>query len=86
MRIAFTEESWKDYEYWQSEDKKTVKRINELIKDIIRNRFEGIGKPEPLRGDMSGYWSRRIDQQNRLVYEIYESEIIIISCRFHYKK
>ena len=86
MRITFTDESWKDYLYWQKEDRKIVKRINELIRDIKRNRFEGIGKPEPLRGELSGYWSRRINQEHRLIYEVEEYEIVIISCRFHYSK
>ncbi|BDU51390.1 Txe/YoeB family addiction module toxin [Haliovirga abyssi] len=84
MRISFTENAWKDYTLWQKEDKKTLKRINDLIKDTIRNPFSGIGKPEPLKSNLSGYWSRRIDKKNRLVYEMLEYEIIIISCKYHY--
>lgn len=86
MRIVFSEEAFKDYEYWQKEDRKTLKRINELIKDCLRNRFEGIGKPEPLKGDLSGFWSRRIDQEHRLVYSIEGEELIIVACRYHYSK
>lgn len=80
MRIIFSEEAFKDYEYWQNEDRKTLKRINELIKDCLRNRFEGLGKPEPLKGDLSGFWSRRIDQEHRLVYSIEADELIIVAC------
>jgi toxin YoeB len=80
----FTDEAWDDYVYWQGQDKKTLKRINQLIEAARRTPFEGIGKPEPLRENLSGYWSRRIDQSNRLVYEVNDTEIIIISCRYHY--
>jgi toxin YoeB len=86
-KISFSEEAWSDYLYWQTQDKKTIKRINQLLQDILRNRYDGIGKPEPLRGDLSGLWSRRIDETNRLVYQISTSdseEIQIISCRYHY--
>ena len=86
MKISFSEEAFKDYEYWQKQDRKTLKRINELIKDCIRNPFDGIGKAEPLKGDLSRFWSRRIDQEHRLVYTIEEDEIIIIACRYHYTK
>ena len=86
MKISFSEEAFKDYEYWQKQDRKTLKRINELIKDCIRNPFDGIGKAEPLKGDLSGFWSRRIDQEHRLVYTIEEDEIIIVACRYHYTK
>ncbi|AWB32682.1 Txe/YoeB family addiction module toxin [Orrella marina] len=82
--ILFTPDCWDDYVYWQSQDKKTLKRINNLIKDIQRSPFEGIGKPEPLKANLSGFWSRRIDETNRLVYEFTDAEIIIISCRYHY--
>lgn len=86
MKISFSEEAFKDYEYWQKQDRKTLKRINELIKDCVRNPFDGIGKAEPLKGDLSGFWSRRIDQEHRLVYTIEEDEIIIVVCRYHYTK
>lgn len=86
MIICFSENALADYTYWQTEDRKTVKRINKLIVDIKRNGNEGIGKPEQLKGDLSDYWSRRIDDTNRLVYKINDSEIIIISCRYHYSK
>ena len=82
--ITFTTDAWEDYIYWQSQDKKTLRRINELIRDTQRTPFEGIGKPEPLKGNLSGFWSRRIDETNRLVYEVNEAEIAIISCRYHY--
>ena len=84
-RLAWTDEAWKDYIYWQTQDKKTLKRINRLIDDIRRNDpFKGIGKPEPLRENMSGFWSRRIDDTNRLVYTVDEVYITVISCRYHY--
>jgi len=85
MNILFTDESWEDYLYWESADKKMVKRINELIKDIKRNPYTGIGKPEPLKFQLQGCWSRRMDQEHRLVYEIFKNELRIISCRYHYK-
>ncbi|MEB3828366.1 Txe/YoeB family addiction module toxin [Phormidium sp. CCY1219] len=84
MKIAFTEASWADYLWLQEKDKKLLKRVNLLIQDIIRTPFEGIGKPEPLKGNLSGYWSRRIDSEHRLVYGISEEEVIVIACRFHY--
>lgn len=82
--LAWTDEAWDDYLYWQAQDKKTLKRINKLINDIKRSPFEGIGKPEPLKENLTGFWSRRIDDTNRLVYAIDEREITIISCRYHY--
>ena len=85
MKYIFVDESWEDYLYWQSTEKKIVKRINELIKAIKRTPYEGIGKPEPLKFQLQGCWSRRIDQEHRLIYELNENEIRIISCRFHYK-
>jgi len=84
MNLLFTSGSWDDYLFWQKNDKKILKRINLLIKEIIRNPFEGIGKPEPLKHQLQGCWSRRIDQEHRLVYEITETTIKIISCKFHY--
>lgn len=83
-KLAWTEEAWKDYLYWQTQDKKSLKRINKLIADLKRNYFKGIGKPEPLKENLSGFWSRRIDDTNRLVYAIDEQYITIISCRYHY--
>ena len=85
MRVLWEEEAWKDYCFWQTQDKKTLKRINALIKDIQRNAFEGIGKPEPLRGNLSGWWSRRIDHANRIVYKKENGVIIIASCKTHYE-
>lgn len=82
--LAFSESGWDDYLYWQTEDKKTLKRINQLLQDILRNGYDGIGKPEPLRENLSGYWSRRIDATNRLVYRISGESIEIVSCRYHY--
>jgi len=84
MNILFTPESWGDYQYWQKNDKKRLRRLSELIKDIRRNPFEGIGKPEQLKFQLKGCWSRRIDQEHRLVYEIEDTVIRIIACRFHY--
>lgn len=84
MLISWTELSWKSYLYWQTSDKKILKRINDLIKDIKRNPFHGIGKPEALKFDLAGKWSRRINDEHRLVYEIKNSELIIYQCRYHY--
>lgn len=82
--LLFSDESWDDYIYWQKTDKKNLKRINALIKEIKRNPFDGIGKPEPLKHQLRGCWSRRIDNEHRLVYEVMEDVIMIVSCRFHY--
>lgn len=84
MNKVFTENAWKDYLYWQTEDGKTLKKINQLLNDISRNGNVGIGKPEALVGDLSGYWSRRINDKDRLIYKIDEQNIYIISCRFRY--
>ncbi|MBD5501568.1 MAG: Txe/YoeB family addiction module toxin [Lachnospiraceae bacterium] len=84
MNISFTTNAWEDYLYWQKMDKKTVKRINELVKDIMRNPFEGLGKPEPLKYDLSGKWSRRITDEHRLVYQIDGENLIVFTCRYHY--
>lgn len=84
MKILWEERAWEDYCTWQLQDKKTLKRINSIIKDIQRNGFEGIGKPEALKGNLSGFWSRRIDDKNRVVYAVEEKSIIIISCKGHY--
>ena len=86
MPICWSDEAWTDYVLWQTEDRKTLKRINLLVKDILRNGNEGLGKPEPLRFDYSGWWSRRIDSENRLVYRILENNLIeIATCKSHYK-
>ncbi len=82
--LAWTQAGWEDYEYWQGQDRKTLKRINKLIHAIQRTPFEGLGKPEPLKENLSGYWSRRIDEKHRLVYRIDDSYITVIACRFHY--
>ena len=84
MNILFTEEAWSDYIFWQKNDRKSLKKINELIKAILRDPYDGIGKPEPLKHQLHGYWSRRIDLEHRLVYRIEENELNIISCRYHY--
>ena len=84
MNKAFTDIGWEDYLYWQTEDRKTLRKINTLLKDIERNGNEGIGKPEPLTGDLSGFWSRRINQKDRLIYALEMDQIIIITCRYHY--
>ena len=84
MILSWTEDAWNDYEYWQKTSKEKLKQINKLIKAIKREPFDGIGKPEPLKHDLAGYWSRRIDQEHRLVYEVQEDAIIIVQCRFHY--
>ena len=84
MTIKFSENAWKDYLYWQKMDKKVLKKINELIKDISRTPFEGIGKPKALKYDLAGLWSRRIDLEHRLVYKIEDDELRIYFCRFHY--
>ena len=84
MNKLFTDNGWKDYVYWETEDKKTLKRINKLIEDISRNINEGIGKPEPLVGDLAGFWSRRINEKDRLIYKVEGNDIYILACRFHY--
>ena len=83
-KLAWTDEAWKNYIFWQSQDKKTLKRINKLIAETKRQPFEGIGKPEPLRESLSGFWARRIDDTNRLVYVVDDEFLTIISCRYHY--
>lgn len=84
MIIAWTELAWESCLYWQANDKKILKRINELIKDICREPFYGVGKPEPLKFELSGKWSRRINEEHRLVYQVKNSELIILQCRYHY--
>ena len=83
-KLAWTKDAWEDYLYWQSQDKRTLKRINKIIDNMLRSPFEGIGKPEKLKDSLSGFLSRRIDDTNRVVYAVDESHITIISCRYHY--
>jgi toxin YoeB len=84
MKLIFSENAWEDYLYWQKNDGKLLLRINELIKDIQRNGYQGIGKPEPLRQNLAGWWSRRIDNQHRIVYRIQDNSILIAQVRYHY--
>jgi len=84
MKVIWFEEAWDDYLYWQTQDKKTIKRINQLLQDTKRNNFSGIGKPEPLKGEFSGFWSRRIDEMNRFVYRIRDGYLEVLSCKGHY--
>lgn len=84
MNVSFTEIAWEDYTYWQNTDKKFAKKINELIKDIKRTPFEGIGKPESLKYDLAGKWSRRINDEHRLIYQVEGNNVIIYACRYHY--
>ena len=84
MKFVFTELSWEDYIIWKKNDKQKLKRINELLNDISRSPYEGIGKPEPLKFNYAGFWSRRIDEENRLIYRVIDDEIQIAKCRFHY--
>lgn len=85
MRKIWDEDAWEDYLYWQTQDKKTLKRINQLLQDIDRNGYGGIGKPEPLRGDLQGWWSKRIDDSNRIVFRIHDDCIEILQCGSHYR-
>ena len=84
MRKIWDDKAWEDYLYWQLFDKQMLKRLNMLIRDVEREPFSGIGKPEPLRGDWNGFWSRRINDKDRLIYRIDENNIYIIACRYHY--
>lgn len=84
MMVSWTEEAWQDYLYWQKTDKKTLQRINTLIKEIKNTPFKGIGKPEPLKHAFAGYWSRRIDREHRIVYIIKDQTLVIAQCRYHY--
>ncbi|WP_297900319.1 Txe/YoeB family addiction module toxin [Metallibacterium sp.] len=83
-RLLWTSAAWSDYMYWQGQDRKTLKRINALIQDAMRHPFEGVGKPESLRESLAGYWSRRIDDTQRLVYAVEANALAIVSCRYHY--
>ena len=84
MNLLFTQEAWGDYLYWQTQDRKILKKINALLKEIARAPFEGSGKPEPLKHSLRGCWSRRINHEHRLVYEVFEDKIHILACRYHY--
>jgi toxin YoeB len=84
-QVLFTPEAWNDYIHWQGQDRKTLRRINQLIREAQRAPFEGVGKPEPLKANLSGFWSRRIDDVHRLVYAADDAQIAIISCRYHYR-
>lgn len=84
MRLVFTLSAWEDYQWFQTYDRKLLKRINLLIQDVLRSPLNGIGKPEPLKGNLSGYWSRRINDEHRLIYAMRPDEVVIIACRFHY--
>jgi toxin YoeB len=84
MELVWQTNAWEDYLYWQEQDKKIILRINELIKDAMRSPFKGIGKPEPLKGDLAGFWSRKITDEHRLVYVVKDKRLHIIQCRFHY--
>ena len=83
-RLTWTAAAWEDYQYWQTQDKKTLKRINLLIRDTMRSPFDGIGKPEPLRENLSGFWSRRINEEHRLIYTTDNENLVVIACRYHY--
>jgi len=85
VELVFQTHGWEDYLYWQQQDKKILQRINDLIKDAMRSPFKGIGKPEPLKGDLAGCWSRRITDEHRLVYAVRDNRLHIIQCRFHYQ-
>ena len=84
MKLVFAEQSWEDYLYWQAQDAKILERINSLIKECLRTPFSGTGKPEPLRGDLRGWWSRRITLEHRLVYRVEGESLLIAQCRYHY--
>ena len=86
MKLCFTPSAWDDYLWFQAHDRKLLKRINLLIQDVLRAPFEGIGKPEPLKADLAGYWSRRINDEHRLVYSATATEVVIVACRYHYDK
>jgi toxin YoeB len=83
-RIVFTDHAWADYQYWQQTDRKRLRRLNTLIDAAAREPFSGMGKPEPLRGDWSGAWSRRMDERHRLVYEVQGNDLVVLQCRYHY--
>ena len=84
MRLVFTESAWQDYLWFQEHDRQLLRRINQVIKDAMRTPFQGLGKPEPLKADLAGFWSRRIDHEHRLVYGVVAADLVIVSCRYHY--
>lgn len=84
MKLCFTASAWEDYLWFQQHDRKLLKRVNQLLQDVLRSPFEGIGKPEPLKGSLSGYWSRRINDEHRLVYKAESEQVVVIACRYHY--
>jgi toxin YoeB len=84
MNLTFTPSTWADYQWFQQHNRKLLKRINQLVQDILRTPYEGMGKPEPLKGDLSGFWSRRINDEHRLVYTARTNAVIVIACRYHY--
>ncbi len=84
MKVTFMDQAWEDYLYWQNQDKKVLRKINDLLKEIDRDAFKGIGSPEPLKHSLSGYWSRRITLEHRLVYRVENGEIRVLQCRYHY--
>lgn len=86
MRIVFSARGWDDYVWWQQQDRKLLKRINQLIQDVVRHGNEGIGKPEPLKHGFQGYWSRRINDEHRLIYKVVDDEVRIAACRYHYER
>ena len=86
MKVVFSARGWDDYLWWQQQDRKLLKRINQLILDVMRNGNEGIGKPEPLKHGFQGYWSRRINDEHRLVYKVVEDEVRVAACRYHYER
>lgn len=85
MKLVFTETGWSDYLWFQEKDRRLLKRINALIKDTLRSPFEGIGKPEPLKADLSGFWSRRINDEHRLIYSVQNDQLVVVACRYHYE-
>lgn len=86
MKVVFSAHAWEDYLWWQRQDRKLMRRVNQLIQDIMRNGNEGIGKPEPLKHGFQGYWSRRISDEHRLVYKVVDDEVRVASCRYHYER
>lgn len=86
MKIVFSSQGWDDYLWWQQQDRKLLKRINQLIRDVERNGNEGLGKPEPLKDGFQGYWSRRINAEHRLIYKVVDNEVRIAACRYHYER
>ena len=86
MKVSFSDRGWEEYQHWQETDRRMLRRVNQLIKDIMRSPYDGIGKPETLRHQLAGFWSRRIDDEHRLVYRVTETTVEIVSCRYHYTR